>query len=100
MISYLSPAEGPVVPGFESQEIVYAKDQPQYRPLRTLVSDPGSEHRVISRWSPTEEQRKALSEGKDIFLELLTFGNPLQPILMWVADDTDIAPWAVEEALA
>ena len=95
MISYLSPSDGPVIPGFESQEVVYAKNQPQYLPLRTLVADPDAKARVISRWSPTEEQRRMLAEGKDIFLELLTFGAPLQPILLWIADDKD-----VEEAIA
>ena len=42
---------------------------------------------MVSRWSPTAEQRKAIAEGKDIFLELLTFRQPLQPIIMYLGDD-------------
>jgi hypothetical protein len=82
---YLSPADGPVVEGLEAHEVVYAANQAQYNPLRTLRSNTEG-CRVLSRWSPTPEQREALAEGADIFLELLTFGFPLQPILMSVGE--------------
>lgn len=85
MFSYLKPKDGPVIDGLEHKEVVYAKDQPQYVPLRTLVGD-DRDRRVLSRWEPTAEQRKAIAEGADIYLQLLTFGNPLQPILMLVSD--------------
>lgn len=83
MISYLKPKDGPVIDGLEGKEIVYAKDQPQYIPLRTLVSN-DRDKRALSRWEPTPEQRKAIAEGSDIYLQLSTFGRPLQPILMFV----------------
>jgi hypothetical protein len=85
MFDYLSPKDGPVIDGLESQEVVYAKDQPEYIPLRTLKSD-GPMGAVISRWTLTQEQRIAVVNGADIFLELSTFGNPLQPIRMAVSD--------------
>jgi hypothetical protein len=88
MLSYLQPKDGPVIAGEEGRERVYAQDQPQYHPLRTLVEYDGF-GAVLSRWSPTGEQRKAIAEGKDIYLELLTFHEPLQPILMFVAGDED-----------
>lgn len=88
MLSFLQPKDGPVVAGEEASEVVYAKDQPEYIPLRTQKSE-WREGGVVSRWSPTEEQRKAIAEGKDIFLELLTFHQPLQPILMYIGDDSD-----------
>lgn len=85
MFEYLKPSEMPVIPGFEDQEIVYAKDQPQYIPLRTLRS-PNADAAVLSRWTFTAEQRKAVADGADIFLELMTFGLPLQPIRIAVSD--------------
>ena len=85
MYEFLSPRNGPVIDGRESEEVVYAKDQPQYQPLRTLVNF-DSERRVTSRWTLTDEQRKAVYEGADIFLELLTFGQPLQPIRLAIGD--------------
>ena len=91
MFDYLDPRDGPVVDGLEQKEIVYAKNQSPYIPLRTLVSSQ-LDRRVISRWTLTDEQRKAVADGADIFLILLTFGHLLQPIQMAVSDgklDTD-----------
>ncbi len=85
MISYLKPKDGAVIEGLETKEVVYAADQPQYNPLRTLVGE-GHNRRVLSRWSLTPEQRKAITEGADVYLQLMTFGEPLQPILMFVSD--------------
>lgn len=89
-IDYLQPKDGAVLPGQEHREKIYAEDQPAYKPLRALKSL-GADGTVISRWSPTEKQREAIAEGKDIFLELLTFNYPLQPILMFIAGDEDAA---------
>lgn len=86
LFDYLSPKDGPVFAGFESWEVVYAKNQSQYLPLRTLVSF-GDDRRVTSRWTLTPEQRKAVAEGADIFLTLLTFGKPLQPTSIAISDD-------------
>lgn len=85
MFEYLNPADKPVIEGLEEFEVVYAKDQPEYLPLRTLAANT-SERQVMSRWSFTDEQRKAISEGADIYLTLMTFCGPLQPITIAVAD--------------
>ena len=65
-------------PGTESH--ILAKDQPQYRPLPVALL-PGMEGRMISRWTLTPEERAAIAAGEDLYLEQLTFGRPLQPIL-------------------
>lgn len=85
MFDYLSPKNGPVFEGLEHREVVYAKDQPEYIPLRTLVSA-GTDRKVLSRWTFTDKQRQAIANGADIYLELSTFGRPLQPIRMIVSD--------------
>lgn len=85
LFDYLQPRNGPVVDGLEHQEVVYGKGQPDYIPLRTLQSG-GRMGAVISRWTLTPEQRKAVAEGADVFLELSTFGGPLQPSRMAVSD--------------
>jgi hypothetical protein len=86
VFQYLKPKDGPVFDGLEQHEVVYAKDQPEYIPLRTLVSS-GPKRKAISRWTLTPEQRAAIAAGADIFLELSTFGYPLHPIRMMVCDD-------------
>ena len=60
------------------EEVTFARNQPQYRPLPTVILD-GREGRVISRWTLSPEERAAIAAGEDIYLEQLTFGNPLQP---------------------
>jgi hypothetical protein len=92
MFSYLHPRKGPVFDGLEDKEVVYAKEQPQYIPLRTLVSA-GPDRKVYSRWTLTAEQRKRVADGADVFLELLTFGHPLQPIRMAIADGNESVEW-------
>lgn len=86
MFEYLQPADRPVIKGLEEYEIVMAKDQPEYNPLRVL---PGitREGERLSRWTLTEKQREAVASGADIFLELLTFNSPMQPVRMAVSDE-------------
>ena len=88
---YIMPKDGPVVEGLEKREVTYAKTQEEYIPLRTLRL-PGERGEVVSRWSPTLEQRKAIAEGADIFLTLLTFHGPLQPIRMAVGAEPATFP--------
>jgi hypothetical protein len=92
MFRYLLPKDGPVFEGLESREVIYAKDQPEYMPLRTLVSD-GHLRRVISRWTLTDDQRAAIGRGDDIFLMLLTHGNPLQPIQIALGNGKEDHGW-------
>jgi len=90
MFDILEPHDGPVVAGLEQFETVYAKDQPQYRPLRTLPGRDGDS--AIARFHFTTAQRTAVADGADIYLELLHFRRPLTPSLIMVMSepaDTD-----------
>ena len=64
-------------------QVTYAADQPEYQPLRALRSAT-REGQVISRWRLTWHERFAILFGRDIWLTLLTFQQPLQPILIHV----------------
>jgi hypothetical protein len=85
IFEYLKPSDNPVVDGLEQHERVYAKDQPEYIPLRALVAN-RPEATVMSRWTFTHEQRKAIADAADIYLQLSTFNRPLQPIRIVVSD--------------
>ena len=63
-MDYLSPFDGPVFPGEEQHEIVYAKNQPEYVPLRCFM-DRERQGRATSRWALTADQRKAIANGAD-----------------------------------
>ena len=58
-------------------EIVFAKDQPQYIPLPALKFQDGL---VVTRWSLSWGERIRLLLGGSVFLGMLTFNKPLQPI--------------------
>jgi hypothetical protein len=63
---------------FKGQNIVYAKDQPQYRPMPAhRVGD--EKDTVICCWELTEEEIKQVVETGKIWHSIMTFGGPLQP---------------------
>ncbi len=62
---------------FPEANTVFAKDQPEYHPLPACFVD----DRVITCWKLTFWDRfKMLFTGK-LWLQQLTFGDPLQPQL-------------------
>lgn len=69
----------PILEKFKGQEVVYAKDQPQYIPLPALCLDDES-RAVLSRWRLSIRERLRVLWHGGIYLHVLTFGHPLQPI--------------------
>jgi len=69
----------PVVKGLESEEVVYAKDQPQYRPLPALIV--GEDNIAISKWRLSFLERLRVLFTGNIWFSQKTFGDPLQPQL-------------------
>lgn len=64
---------------FPEQTCVYAKDQPEYLPLPAYKAADGT---VITCWKMSWPERLlAIATGK-VWLRLLTFGSPLQPIVL------------------
>lgn len=61
----------------EGGHVVYAADQPEYQPLPVWKKPQGE---VVSRWRLTWRERLAILLGRDLYLEVLTFGRPLQPL--------------------
>jgi hypothetical protein len=63
---------------FKHQNVVYAKDQPQYQPLPALKLR-GEEGEVISCWRMSFKERlKVLFTGR-MWVSLLSFNQPLTP---------------------
>ena len=42
-----------------------------------------------TRWQLTDEERAAIAAGADLMLSVLTFRQPLQPVIMGVAGVDD-----------
>jgi hypothetical protein len=62
---------------FEGMNCVYAKDQAEYRPLPAYRSPDGV---VVSCWQLTAEERQKVLETGQVWVSLMTFNRPLQPI--------------------
>ena len=71
----------PVLRGHELPETVYAKDQPEYEPLPVFRDDDGT---VLSRWRLTWRERLRVLLTGDVYLFQMTFGQPLQPVMLQV----------------
>ncbi len=77
----------PVVKGLEKHEVVFAEDQPQYQPLPAIRAPHGT---ILTRWRFTEDERKQIATGADLYLEILTFNRPLQPLKFYVGGEPDV----------
>jgi hypothetical protein len=74
----------PVVEGLEGYEIRLGGEsagQPEYTELAALRSPEGI---LLMRWSLTEEERKAIAAGQDLYFSVLTFNHRFQPVKMEV----------------
>jgi hypothetical protein len=66
---------------FHGCNITYGKDQPQYKALPAMINPQGQ---VITCWELSEEEIQIMLETKKVWINLLTFGKPLQPMLPYV----------------
>jgi hypothetical protein len=70
------------------REVVFGKDQPQYQPLPAVI-----EHGLVTtRWKLTWREKLQVALTGNLWLSLLTFNHPLQPIKLSVYE-----PASVEE---
>ncbi len=68
----------PIIPGnFETPTVTFAKDQPQYTPLPAWR---GADGTVVTRWRATWRERLRFLLFGDMWLTMLTFNQPLQPV--------------------
>lgn len=73
----------PVDPGEAYGELkVYGAGQPEYHPLVGRVYPGG--HVLLTKWHLDEDERRAILDGADLFLHILTFGYALQPVSLWI----------------
>jgi len=66
---------------FKEENCIYAKDQPEYQPLPAHRDEAGI---VVTCWQLTTEEKKVIAETGVIYISLLTFNLPLQPLSVTV----------------
>jgi hypothetical protein len=78
----------PVLSSCSGPEIKIAENQPEYQTLSAIIGE-APYYPVTTRWTFTPEERERIAAGGDIWLTLLTFGTPLQPIMIWPYEPTE-----------
>lgn len=75
----------PVSPQTGAKEITVAEDQEEYisYPAALYLTEP-DRLTVLSRWTFTDEERLRVAAGEDLFLGIITDGNPVQPVILQV----------------
>ena len=68
---------------FKHQNIVFAKDQPEYQPLPALKID-SPEGEVISCWKMSFKERVKIVFTGRVWLSLMSFNGPLTPSFLAV----------------
>lgn len=66
-----------VIEQLNAEEVTFAKNQPQYLQLPAVKLADGT---VITRWHLSWWERLKIVLTGTLFLEVLTFNSPLQPI--------------------
>lgn len=66
------------------QRVVFAIDQPEYIPLPAVVSE-DNPNVIVTEWSFDDDEKAIVAAGGHLFLQQLTFGQPLQPINLQVS---------------
>ena len=66
---------------FDGANVVFGANQPEYTPLPAQVL-PGDYGQTITCWELTQEEMEQVKKTGKIWLSVLTFGQPLQPVLL------------------
>lgn len=74
---------------FKGSNIVFGKDQPQYKPLPALVLEDGQ---VITCWELSDEEVQEIVKNRKLYINQMTFLRDLQPILpsVYLEDSANI----------
>ena len=69
----------PIIQGENLPTIIYAENQPEYKPLPVFKDSDGA---VLSRWKLSWRERLRVLFSGNIYLWVLTFNRPLQPVML------------------
>ena len=74
---------------FDGVNVVFGAEQPEYQPLPAERVGKPQTGQINTCWSLSPDELKRVQETGVIFVSLLTFGQPLQPVLVSV-DKPDV----------
>lgn len=68
---------------FPGANVVFGAEQPEYQPLPAERVGKAQTGQINTCWEFTPDEIKKVQETGQIYVSLLTFGQPLQPV--WVS---------------
>ena len=68
---------------FDGANVVFAANQPEYQPLPAEYRG-GQSGEILTCWELSPDELKKIQETGKIWLSVLTFGHPLQPVYLAV----------------
>jgi hypothetical protein len=76
-----------ISPNVGLPEITVAEDQHEYLTLTAaLVEWDDGSRGILTRWRLTHNEKERVANGEDLYITVLTFGQPLQPIAVVVGE--------------
>jgi hypothetical protein len=73
-----------VAPRTGAPEVTIAEEQTDYSPLVAAVYEQDGQRILLTRWRLDDEERARIAAGEDLYLSVMTFNNPLQPVSLRV----------------
>lgn len=73
---------------FKGHNVVFAENQPEYNPLPAHVDRENGI--VVTCWQLDDEEKLRFLEDGKIYLQQMTFNQPLQPILPTIDNPFDL----------
>ena len=74
---------------FKESNLTFAEDQPEYLPLPAYCAANG---KVVTCWKLSWRERIKLLFSGRLWLSLLTFNHPLQPVMLSADKPEDVPP--------
>lgn len=74
---------------FDGANVVFGANQPEYVPLPAERVGKHETGQINTCWALSPDELKKVQETGQIYVSLLTFGQPLQPVLVSV-DKPDV----------
>ena len=69
---------------FDGANIVFGANQPEYQPLLAEFVGKPETGQINTCWELSPDELKQIQETGKIWVSILTFGQPLQPVLVSV----------------
>ena len=69
---------------FDGANVVFGANQPEYVPLPAERVGKPETGQINTCWALSPDELKKVQETGQIYVSLLTFGQPLQPVLLSV----------------